>query len=140
MAGLNNDIPVPCEITLHQGARTLEVGYADGTRFHLPCEYLRVYSPSAEVRGHTPAQAVLQTGKRSVSIAAIEPVGNYAVKLVFSDGHDSGLYSWDVLYTLGREQDQRWADYLARLEAAGASRDTDLSLQAVRPGTACGKH
>lgn len=140
MAGLTDTIPVPTEITLHQGTRVLELRYADGAHFELPCEYLRVYSPSAEVRGHHPAQAVLQTGKRLVNITAIEGVGNYAVKLVFNDGHDSGLYSWDVLYRLGQEQERLWADYLARLEAAGASRDIDLSLITAKPGNSCSKH
>jgi DUF971 family protein len=144
MAGLTTDIPVPTGITLHQGSRLLELHYADGSQFQLPCEYLRVYSPSAEVRGHHPSQAVLQTGKRQVGISAIEPVGNYAVKLVFTDGHDSGLYSWDVLHTLCRDQERLWADYLARLAQAGASRDIDLSLQtpagSPKAGAACGKH
>lgn len=144
MAGLSKQCPVPVEITLHQGSRVLELAYDDGRRCRLPCEYLRVYSPSAEVRGHHPSQAVLQTGKRNVGISAIEPVGNYAVKLVFTDGHDSGLYSWDVLDTLCSEQQHLWADYLARLEAAGASRDIDLSLQApahtAAAGASCGKH
>ena len=140
MAGLKDTTPVPTEITLHQQSRVLELAYADGSRFQLPCEFLRVYSPSAEVRGHHPAQAVLQTGKRLVGISAIEPVGNYAVKLVFSDGHDSGLYSWDLLHTLGREQEPMWADYLDRLARAGASRDIDQAAQTAKSGSACSKH
>jgi DUF971 family protein len=140
MAGLTLTTPTPTEITLHQGSRRLDIGYDDGAHFSLPCEYLRVHSPSAEVRGHSPSQAVLQTGKRLVNITAIEPVGNYAVKLVFTDGHDSGLYSWDHLYTLGRDHDALWAHYLAQLAAAGADRDTDLSLIASKPGASCGKH
>ena len=123
MAGLDENTPIPTEITLHRGSRRLELAFDDGSRFELPFEFLRVYSPSAEVRGHGPGQEVLQTGKRLVNIVNIEPVGHYAVKLVFSDGHDSGLYSWDYLYQLGREQEARWAEYLARLAAAGASRD-----------------
>ncbi len=101
----------------------LEIAFDDGQKFKLSSEYLRVLSPSAEVRGHGAGQEVLQTGKKSVSIQAVEPVGNYAVKLVFSDGHDTGLYSWDYLYTLGRDHDALWQDYLGRLERAGASRD-----------------
>ena len=122
--------PVPTQITLHQASRVLEVAFADGRVFQLPCELLRVYSPSAEVRGHGPGQEVLQTGKRDVQITAIEPVGTYAVKLVFSDGHDTGLYSWDTLYELGRDQEQLWQRYLRRLEEAGARRDP---VSQVRP-------
>lgn len=142
MAGLDPSVPNPTEITLHQTSRVLELRFSDGSHFHLPCEYLRVYSPSADVRGHTPDQAVLQTGKRNVSITAIEPVGNYAIQPTFSDGHSSGLYSWDVLYTLGRDQEQLWADYLKQLEAAGASRDIDLTLKAPKAGGggSCSKH
>jgi len=123
MAGLSKDAPLPTEIKLHQKSRRLEVAFADGRAFELPCEFLRVYSPSAEVRGHGPGQEVLQVGKRDVEIKEIEPVGSYAVKLVFSDGHDTGLYSWDYLYELGEKQESSWKSYLARLEAAGASRD-----------------
>ena len=114
--------PFPTDLKLHQHSRKLEVSFDDGSVFELPCEYLRVYSPSAEVRGHGPEQAVLQVGKENVAITAIEPVGNYAVKLVFDDGHDSGLYSFDELYALGAEQEARWADYLRRLEQAGHKR------------------
>jgi DUF971 family protein len=113
----------PTDIVLHQQSRILEVAFADGRRFRLPCEFLRVHSPSAEVRGHGPGQDVLQTGKKDVAIVAIEPVGNYAVKLVFSDGHDSGLFSWEYLYTLGNDQDALWQQYLDRLQKAGARRD-----------------
>ena len=113
----------PTDIILHQQSRFLEIAFDDGKRFSLPCEFLRVLSPSAEVRGHGAGQEVLQTGKRDVSIQAVEPVGNYAVKLVFSDGHDTGLYSWDYLYSLGIDQDALWQDYLQRLDKAGASRD-----------------
>ena len=115
--------PRPTEIKLHQKSRILEVAFDDDKRFSLSCEYLRVYSPSAEVRGHGPGQEVLQVGKRDVEIKEIEPVGAYAVKLVFSDGHDTGLYSWDYLYELGETQESSWKSYLARLEQAGASRD-----------------
>jgi DUF971 family protein len=114
--------PLPTDVKLHRQSRKLELRYADGRTFELPCEYLRVYSPSAEVRGHSPAQAVLQVGKENVNIQAIESVGNYALKLVFDDGHDTGLYSWDYLYELGTRQDDYWRRYLAALAAAGASR------------------
>jgi DUF971 family protein len=123
MAGLNRTQPQPTEIRLHQKSRVLEIAYADGSTFRLPCEFLRVYSPSAEVRGHGPGQEVLQTGKRDVEITRIEPVGSYAVQLVFSDGHDTGIYSWDLLYDYGLRQDEMWRHYLKRLEEAGASRD-----------------
>ena len=109
----------PTDITLHKKSRTLEVAFDSGEHFTLPAEYLRVYSPSAEVQGHGPGQQVLVAGKREVGIMELEPVGNYAVKLVFSDGHDSGLYSWNVLYELGRDQAANWQQYLARLAAAG---------------------
>ena len=115
--------PHPTEIKLHQKSRLLEIAFEGGQRFTLPCEYLRVFSPSAEVRGHGPGQEVLQVGKREVEIRDIEPVGAYGVKLVFSDGHDTGLYSWDYLYELGETQESSWKSYLARLEQAGASRD-----------------
>lgn len=112
----------PTGITLHQKSRVMEVAYADGRTFRLPYEYLRVYSPSAEVRGHGPGQEVLQVGKREVEIAGLDPVGSYAVQPRFSDGHDTGIYSWDYLYELGENQDAWWADYLSKLEKAGASR------------------
>jgi DUF971 family protein len=139
MAGLDRTTPNPTDITLHKQSRVLEVAFSDGSHFKLPCEYLRVFSPSAEVRGHGPGQETLQTGKRNVEIAELEAVGNYAIKPVFSDGHNSGIYSWDLLYELGVNQERWWADYLARLEAAGASRDIDST---TRPptGGGCGKH
>lgn len=115
-------IPVPTAITLHQKSRVLEIAFSDGRQFSLPYEYLRVYSPSAEVRGHGPGQEVLQTGKRGVEIRALEPVGSYAVQPVFSDGHDTGIYAWDYLYELGVAQEENWAEYLGRLQKAGASR------------------
>jgi DUF971 family protein len=116
--------PRPSDITLHQQSNMLDVTFDDGTRFSMPVEYLRVYSPSAEVRGHGPGQEVLQVGKRNVGVTAIEPVGMYAVKLVFSDGHDTGIYSWEYLHELGRKQDSNWKTYLARLQQAGKSRET----------------
>jgi len=115
--------PVPTAITLHQKSRALEITFSDGKNFRLSCEFLRVYSPSAEVRGHGPGQEVLQTGKRDVEIARIEPVGSYAVQLAFSDGHDTGIYSWDLLYEYGMKQDAMWKAYLDRLAQAGAKRE-----------------
>jgi DUF971 family protein len=115
--------PRPTDITLHQQSRMVDVTFDDGRLFSLPVEYLRVFSPSAEVRGHGPGQEVLQTGKRAIDVKAIEPVGMYAVKFVFSDGHDTGIYSWDYLYELGAKQESNWRSYLARMEQAGASRD-----------------
>jgi DUF971 family protein len=114
--------PRPSEIRLRQKSRVLEIAFDDGARFELPCELLRVYSPSAEVRGHGPGQEVLQVGKENVNITAIEPVGTYAVKLVFDDGHDSGLYSWDLLYRLGARREEFWDNYLQRLAQAGHAR------------------
>lgn len=113
----------PTDIKLHQQSRRLEVAFSDGRVFMLPCEYLRVHSPSAEVRGHSPAQAVLQVGKAEVNIKDIEAVGNYAIKLVFDDGHDTGLYSWDYLYELGTRQEEYWQRYLDALAKAGATRN-----------------
>jgi DUF971 family protein len=115
--------PAPTEITLHQKSQVLEIAFSDGKSFHLPSEFLRVYSPSAEVRGHGPGQEVLQVGKKNVRIAAVEPVGNYAVQLKFSDGHDTGIYSWDLLYDYGERQQAMWQQYLNRLKDAGASRE-----------------
>jgi DUF971 family protein len=116
-------VPAPTEIKLHQRSRAMEIVFGDGQVFRLPYEFLRVYSPSAEVRGHGPGQEVLQTGKHDVEIRSLEPVGSYAVQPSFSDGHSTGIYSWDYLYHLGRNQDRMWKEYLAKLEAAGASRD-----------------
>jgi DUF971 family protein len=120
---MDKNTPRPTEIKLHQASKVLEVVFDDGAQFRLPCEYLRAFSPSAEVRGHGPGQEVLQAGKRDVNIKAVEPVGVYAVKLTFSDGHDTGIFSWDYLYELGTKQASNWKAYLARLEAAGKSRD-----------------
>jgi DUF971 family protein len=114
---------VPLEIKLHQKSRVMEVQFSDGRSFRLPYEFLRVYSPSAEVRGHGPGQEVLQTGKREVDIRALEPVGSYAVQPTFSDGHSTGIYSWDYIYELGENQQKLWSDYLAKLAAASASRE-----------------
>ena len=113
----------PSEIKLHQKSRIFEIAFEDGRSFRLPYELLRVYSPSAEVRGHGPGQEVLQTGKREVEIRSLEPVGSYAVQPLFSDGHSTGIYSWEYLYQLGENQEQLWGQYLERLKAAGASRD-----------------
>src|SRR5437763_1487249 len=135
MAGLRSETPSPQAITVHGASRVLEVGFSDGSTFRIPFELMRVYSPSAEVQGHGPGQEVLQTGKREVEIVALEPVGNYAVKPTFSDGHDSGLFSWDYLYFLGSQQAQLWEDYERRLREAGADRDAPMP---VKSGHACG--
>ncbi len=144
MAGLDKHTPIPTEIKLHKQSKLLEVSFTDGNTFKLPFEYLRVYSPSAEVRGHGPGQETLQTGKRNVDITAVEPVGNYAIKPTFSDGHDTGIYSWDLLYDLGLNYESYWQAYLIRLEAAGASRDVDSSTKppksACGSGGSCGSH
>jgi len=139
MSGLDRKTPIPTEITLHKKSRMLELKFEDGSHFQLPAEYLRVWSPSAEVRGHGPGQETLQTGKRNVEITGLDAVGNYAVQPTFSDGHNSGIYSWDVLYHLGSNHDTLWADYLGRLEKAGASRDIDSTTQPPKSG-GCGKH
>lgn len=139
MAGLDQDTPIPTAITLHRKSRVLEIAFADGSRFEFPFEFLRVQSPSAEVRGHGPGQETLQQGKRDVDILSLEPVGNYAVKPVFSDGHDSGLYSWDYLHMLGREQDGLWQAYLGRLEREGGTRDP-AKLPPPAPKGGCGHH
>ena len=123
MAGLNSDTPIPTEIKLHQKSRFLELAFENGARYELSYEFLRVFTPSAEARGHAPGQETLQVGKRDVEILGIEPVGNYAIKPVFSDGHDSGLFSWDMLHTLCIHRDELWQAYLDRLVEAGASRD-----------------
>ncbi|MGV3727358.1 gamma-butyrobetaine hydroxylase-like domain-containing protein [Hydrogenophaga sp.] len=137
MAGLDKNTPSPESITLHQQSRTLEVGFSDGSVFKIPFELMRVYSPSAEVQGHGKGQEVLQTGKREVGIVALEPVGNYAVQPLFSDGHSSGIFSWDYLYFLGSQQPDLWADYTARLQSAGVDRDAPMP---EKGGHACGSH
>ena len=137
MAGLNKDTPTPQDITVHSASKVLEIAFSDGQSFRIPFDLMRVYSPSAEVQGHGPGQEVLQTGKREVTLTALEPVGNYAVQPSFSDGHDSGIFSWDYLYFLGSQQDQLWADYAARLQAAGVDRDAPMP---EKGGSACGHH
>lgn len=123
MAGLTSTTPRPTEIKLHQKSRELEIAFDDDRTFRFSCEFLRVHSPSAEVRGHGPGQETLQVGKKNVEITAIEPVGTYAVKLVFSDGHDTGIYSWDYFHDLGVKQDGYWQTYLSRMARAAASRE-----------------
>lgn len=137
MAGLSPDTPQPTAITVHQQSRVLEIGFSDGQTFRIPFELMRVYSPSAEVQGHGPGQEVLQTGKREVELNALEPVGNYAVQPSFSDGHDSGIFSWDYLYWLGSQQDQLWARYEERLREAGVDRDAAMPVAAA---AGCGHH
>jgi len=119
---MSDSKPNPSTINLHQKSRVLEIEYDNGVKFELPCEYLRVYSPSADVKGHGPGQEVLQTGKESVNINEIEPVGNYAVKLIFDDGHNTGLYTWEYLYELGEAKENYWSDYLEALKQAGHTR------------------
>ena len=126
MAGLTAGAPTPQSITLHGKSRVLEVVFSDGAQFRIPFELMRVYSPSAEVAGHGPGQEVLQTGKRDVTITALASIGNYAIQPQFSDGHESGIFSWDLLYELGQNQQALWDDYLGRLAAAGAGRDAPL--------------
>ena len=135
MAGLTSQTPQPTSITAHQQSRVLEVGFSDGASFRIPYELMRVYSPSAEVQGHGPGQEVLQTGKREVELTALEPVGNYAVQPHFSDGHDTGIFSWDYLYFLGSQQAELWARYEQRLKAAGIERDAAMPEVG---GSACG--
>ena len=129
--------PQPTEIKLHQKSRVLEISFADGKTFKLPCEFLRVYSPSAEVRGHGPGQEVLQTGKKDVDITKLEPVGRYAIQPTFSDGHNTGIYSWDLLYDYGLRQDEMWRHYLDRLQAAGASREPGAASPPPPPRRGC---
>lgn len=137
MAGLHLDSPSPTALTVHGKSRLLEVAFSDGKAFRIPFELMRVYSPSAEVQGHGPGQEVLQTGKREVGVVELESIGNYAVKPVFSDGHESGIFSWDYLYHLGANQDQLWIDYNRRLEAAGMSRDAPMLAAG---GHSCSSH
>lgn len=137
MAGLQAGSPTPEDITVHSQSRVLEISFSDGASFRIPFELLRVCSPSAEVQGHGPGQETVQTGKRFVDLVAIEPVGNYAVQPTFSDGHSSGLYTWDYLYLLGSQQDKLWQDYFAQLEAAGVGRDDPMPEKA---GGSCASH
>ena len=137
MAGLKAGAPTPQALTVHEASRVLDVGFSDGATFRIPFELMRVQSPSAEVQGHGPGQETLQTGKRNVDIVSLEPMGNYAVKPTFSDGHESGLFTWEYLYFLGSQQDELWKDYEARLAAAGVDRDAPMIEKA---GSACGSH
>lgn len=139
MSASKPSAPSPTSIVLHTASRVLEVAFDDGATFRLPFEFLRVHSPSAEVRGHGAGQETLQEGKRDVTINELEPVGHYAVKPVFSDGHDSGIFAWDYLYELGVNQEHLWSEYLERLEAAGASRDPSAT-PVTAPGRSCGHH
>ena len=139
MAGLDENTPTPTDIIVHRDRKTLEVAFDDGSRFELPFEFLRVYSPSAEVRGHGSGQETLQQGKRDVDIVDLAPVGNYAIKPTFSDGHDSGLYSWDYLFAIGRNQEELWNNYLEALERAGGTRDPS-KVPPPPPKGGCGHH
>jgi DUF971 family protein len=130
--------PSPASIVLHKASRLLEIAFDDGSTFKLPFEFLRVYSPSAEVRGHGPGQETLQVGKRDVTIDDLQAVGHYALQPLFSDGHQSGIYSWEYLYEIGSNQEQLWSDYLARLEAEGGSREASGVMSPPQP--ACGRH
>jgi DUF971 family protein len=135
MAGLKKETPTPESLTVHGQTKVLEIGFSDGAQFRIPFELMRIYSPSAEVQGHGPGQEVLQTGKRQVAVVDIEPVGNYAVKPTFSDGHDSGLFTWEYLYFLGDQQAALWQQYEERLQAAGTDRDAPMPGKA---GSSCG--
>lgn len=137
MAGLDKDTPIPQDLTLHNQSRVLEVTFSDGAHFRIPFELMRVYSPSAEVQGHGPGQEVLQTGKRDVDIVEVEAVGNYAIQPTFSDGHESGIYSWDLLYFLGAQQGQLWDDYTRRLQEAGVDRDAPMI---PKTASSCSSH
>jgi len=137
MAGLTSTSPTPEALTVHSQSRVLEIKFSDGAEFRIPFELLRINSPSAEVQGHGPGQEVLQTGKRHVALTGLEPVGNYAVQPSFSDGHDTGIFTWEYLYFLGSQQDALWADYEKRLQQAGVERDAPMPEKA---GHACGSH
>ena len=138
MAGLTPSTPTPESITLHEKSRALELAFSDGARFRIPLELLRVCSPSAEVMGHGPGQEVLQTGKRDVTLVDLQPVGNYAIQPSFSDGHNSGIYTWAYLYELGRGQDALWQRYLQRLRDAGLDRDAPMAPKGQKSG--CSSH
>ena len=137
MAGLQAGSPTPTALTVHSQSRMLEIAFSDGAAFRIPFELMRIYSPSAEVQGHGPGQEILQTGKREVGIIELEPIGNYAVKPVFSDGHESGLFTWDYLYHLGADQSSLWDEYQRRLQAAGVERDAPT---VVAGGHGCSSH
>ncbi len=140
MSGLHPETPIPSEIRLHQKSRRLELSFSDGRRFELSFEFLRVFTPSADARGHAPGQETLQVGKQEVDILRIEPVGNYAIRPIFSDGHESGIYSWDILHGLCEHRDELWQAYLDQLEAQGASRDpAKCPPPPVKPAPSCGK-
>jgi DUF971 family protein len=137
MAGLAADTPTPTELTVHAKSKVLEIAFSDGEKFQIPFELMRISSPSAEVQGHGPGQEVLQTGKRDVSIVGVEPIGNYAIQPSFSDGHDTGLFTWDYLYFLGSQQADIWQDYEKRLKAAGISRDAPM---VEKSASGCASH
>ncbi len=137
MAGLTQGAPTPQELTVHGQSRVLEVSFSDGARFRIPFELMRIYSPSAEVQGHGPGQETLQTGKRDVALDGLDPVGNYAVQPRFSDGHDTGIFSWDYLYFLGSQQERLWQDYADRLNAANVDRDAPML---AKSGSSCASH
>ncbi|MFT6590623.1 MAG: DUF971 family protein [Rhodoferax sp.] len=137
MAGLQTGAPTPQAMTVHSQSKVLEISFSDGAAFRIPFELMRVYSPSAEVQGHGPGQEVLQSGKRAVGLSGLEPVGNYAVQPSFTDGHDTGIFSWEYLYFLGSQQDRLWADYTARLTAAERDRDAPMPEKA---GHGCASH
>ena len=140
MAGLTPQTPQPTNLVVHQRSRTLEIAFADGASFRIPFELMRVYSPSAEVQGHGPGQETLQTGKRAVEIDAIEPIGNYAVLPRFSDGHETGIFTWAYLYELGSGQDRLWQQYESRLSAAGIDRDAPMGSGGAGASGSCGHH
>ncbi len=140
MPASRSPVPAPSSVVLHTASRVLEIEFDDGARFRLPFEFLRVYSPSAEVRGHGPGQETLQVGKRDVTINALQPVGHYAIQPSFSDGHESGIYSWDYLYELGTQQARLWAEYLERLQAEGGSRDSLAASASPAAVPGCGRH
>lgn len=137
MAGLQPGAPTPTRLTVHGQSRILEIAFSDGASFTIPFELMRIYSPSAEVQGHGPGQEILQTGKRDVTVVELEAIGNYAVRPVFSDGHESGIFSWDYLYAMGAEQGRLWDQYNQRLQAAGMERDAPMK---VAGGHGCGSH
>ena len=137
MAGLSKNSPTPQALTVHAQSRVLEISFSDGASFRIPFELMRVYSPSAEVQGHGEGQEVLQTGKRAVTLQSLEPVGNYAVQPTFSDGHDTGIFSWDYLYHLGAQEAALWAQYEARLQSAGRDRDGPMPAAAA---SGCASH
>jgi DUF971 family protein len=137
MAGLASGSPTPEELTVHAASKVLEIRFSDGANFRIPFELMRISSPSAEVQGHGPGQEILQTGKRDVGLLGLEPIGNYAIQPSFTDGHDTGLFTWDYLYFLGSKQAEIWQDYEARLKAAGVSRDAPM---VEKSASGCASH